>query len=334
MGDTIRSKIPLLFLICVSIGWSFYYQNHNVLNDYGNANFEWLFLLDALIALPIICFFCIKNKKEAFLKAVVLGCFAILIGSYIIPSQNKLIWHYLESGRYVVIAAIILFELVAISTVYLAIRAALSHKVDPDVAIEMPIKNHLGEGFFAKLLCLETRMWTYAIFAKQVTLENFMGEQHFTYHQKDGAKSNLLGFILLIIFEVPVVHLLLHFVWSPFVANMVTLLTIFGLIFFVAEYRAISRRPISLVRHTLCIRYGLYQPLVIPLSNIATISESKVFIRRSKLLRRYNYSGYPNVVIELREPIGVVQQLFIGVDNSASFISSLQAAKFRDKIDM
>lgn len=103
MNDSIRSKLPFLFLVCISTWWGFYYQSNSKLNDYGSANFEWLFLLDALIVLPIICFFCAKDKKEGVLKAVVLSCLAVLIGSYVIPEQSKLIWHYLENGRYFVV---------------------------------------------------------------------------------------------------------------------------------------------------------------------------------------------------------------------------------------
>ncbi|WP_462163324.1 hypothetical protein [Pseudoalteromonas xiamenensis] len=65
--------------------------------------------------------FCTKNKKEGLLKAVVLGSLAVLSGSYIIPEQSKLIWLYLENVRYLFLAIILVFEIVAISTVYSAI---------------------------------------------------------------------------------------------------------------------------------------------------------------------------------------------------------------------
>ena len=323
MNDSIKSKLPFLFLVCISTWWGFYYQSNSKLNDYGSANFEWLFLLDALIVLPIICFFCAKDKKEGLLKAVVLSCLAVLIGSYIIPEQSKLIWHYLENGRYFVLAVILSFELVAILTVYLAIKAAIGKSEDPDLSIEKPIKKYLGESPVASLLTFETRMWTFAFFANRIKSEHFRGEQHFTYHQKDGAKSNLLGFIFLIAFEMPIMHLVLHFIWSPLAANIVTLLTIFSLVFFIAEYRAVSRRPISLVCNKLFVRYGLYQPLVIPLENIVKIERNNEFVPRSKFVKRYNYTGNPNVRIKLSEPLGSVNSILIGVDNPEYFISAL-----------
>ncbi|WP_404340184.1 hypothetical protein [Pseudoalteromonas mariniglutinosa] len=329
MSSSIKSKIPFLFLVCISIGWGFYYQSNSKLNDYGSANFEWLFLLDALIMLPIICFMCVKDKKQALLKSIILMCMAVFVGSYIIPEQSKLIWHYLESGRYFVLAIILLFELGAILTVILSIKAAISKREDPDLSIEKPIKQYLGEGAVAKLLSFEARMWTYALFSKRVESESFSGEQHFTYHKKDGAQSNLLGFVFLIAFEMPIMHLFLHFIWSPFAANMVTLLTVFSLLFFIAEYRAVARRPVSLVGNKLFIRYGLYQPLVIPLSNIATIHQNIEFVKRSRFVKRYNYSGFPNVAIELIKPVGKVKSVFLGVDSAEQFISAVLAEASR-----
>lgn len=327
MNISIRSKLPLLFLIGVSIFWGYYYQSNSALNDYGAANFEWLYLIDGLLVLPILCFLCIKNKKEALLKSVLYGCLVVLIGSYIVPEQSKLIWHYLESGRYLVVAMILVFELIAISTVYLSIKAALNRRVDPDLAISEPIKRFLGESILAQLLSFETRMWTYALFSKAITFEQFSGDKHFSYHQKDGTKSNLLGFILMIIIEIPIMHLLLHFIWSPTSALVVTLLTIFSLVFFIAEYRAVSKRPVSLVGECLVIRYGIYQAMTVPLNNIDSIHEHRVHVARSKFVKRYNYSGTPNVAIKLVRPVDSVKTIYIGIDIPAKFIDAVNNAK-------
>jgi hypothetical protein len=325
VSSAIKSKIPFLFLVGISIGWGFYYQSNSSLNDYGAANFEWLYLLDALVTLPLLCFLCIKSKKEALIKACVLSCIAIVVGSFIVPESSKIVWHYFEHARYLVLAIMLLFEVLAITTVYLAIKSSVNQQLDPDLSIERPIVRYLGQSPVAKLLCFETRMWTFTLFKKRIKPHCFSGEQHFTYHLKDGAQSNLLGFILLIAFEMPLLHLLLHFIWSPFAANVITLLTLMSLVFFYAEYNAVSRRPISLDSEYLYLRYGLFQPQIIPLSNIANIQTNSEFIKRSKYLKRYNYSGNPNVLIELVTPISGAKTIAIGVDNAPDFIAALKA---------
>ena len=46
------------------------------------------------------------------------------------------------------------------------------------------------------------------------------------------------------------------------------------------------------------------------------------FVSRSKFVKRYNYSGNPNIRIELSEPLGSVNSIVIGVDNAEHFISA------------
>lgn len=324
-----KQKLPLLFLISISIWWGFYYQSNSSLNNFGAANYEWLYLLDGLLVLPVLCFLCIEDKKLALLKALILSGLAVLVGSYIIPEPNKLVWNYLESARYLMIAGVVLVEIIAILTVYLAIKSALNKRLDPDLAISKPIQRLFGDSVFTQLLSFETRVWTYALFSTKINSHQFVGEKHFSYHHKDGAESNLLGFILLIVFEMPLMHLLLHFAWSPFAANAVTLLTLLSLIFFIAEYRAVSKRPISLTGDYLIIRYGVYQPDRILLANIECIDKNHQYIPRSQYTKRYNYAGNPNVVITLRHPHKNIKSLFLGVDNPEAFIDAVKQSKKR-----
>ncbi|VAW45595.1 hypothetical protein MNBD_GAMMA02-1353 [hydrothermal vent metagenome] len=327
MNKAVKQKTPLLFLVGISIFWGYYYQSNSRLNDFGAANYEWLFLLDGLLVLPILCFLCIKDKKQAAIKAVVMSCLVVLIGSYIIPEQNKFIWYYLESGRYVVLALFLLFEITAIVTVFLAIKAALNQGADADLAISQPIKRFLGDGAVAQILMFEARTWTYALFSKGITHQQFSGDEHFSYHQKDGAESNLFGFVILILIEIPLMHLLLHFTWSPMAATIATLLTFVSLVFFFAEYRALSRRPISISQDNLIIRYGLYAPLIIPLGNIASIENNQAYVPRSKQVKRYNYAGTANVVITLIQPEGSVQSIYLGVDSPVTLIEAVRQLK-------
>lgn len=329
MRTAIKTKIPLLFLIAISLWWAFYYQSNSVLNDYGSANYEWLYFIDALIVLPILCFVCVKNKKEALLKAIVLCSIAVLVGSFIIPQTSKLVWPYLEQGRYFILAALLLLELSVLLTVYVSIKAALKQDIDPDLAVAEPIQRYLGDGIVGKVFSFETRMWTYALFASRIKTEHFTGEQHFTYHQKDGAQSNLLGFIFLITVELPIAHILLHFFWSPLAANIITALTLFSLVFFIAEYRAYGKRPISLTANALIIRYGIYQPLVIPLSKIAAVKPHTSYVKRAKHVKRFNSSGVPNIAIDLKPSTDgqdhVIQTLYLGIDKPQVFLNELNA---------
>ncbi len=186
MASLIKSKIPLIFLAVMCVFWTFFYQSANIFNEYGTYKPEWLLLLDGLIVLPMVCFWCVKDKKAATIKALAYSCLIILLGSFIIPESSKVVWPYFESIRYVAIAVFILLEITTILTVFLAIKGSLSNNKDPDIAISQPIEKLLGKSAISAFLTFEARIWTYALFSKKIKRQSFAGDSHFSSHKKDG----------------------------------------------------------------------------------------------------------------------------------------------------
>ena len=325
MQTLTKKNIPLIFLAVISVFWAFYYQSSNILNEYGVEKPEWLLLIDGLVVLPILCFWFVKDKKEAAIKAVAYSCLIILLGSFVIPESSKVVWPYFESLRYLAVAAFIVLEISTILTVFFAIKASLTKEQDPDLAISKPIEKFLGKGAISSLLSFEARVWTYALFPKKIKQQNFTGDRHFSCHKKDGAQSNQLGFILIILFELPVMHLLLHFLWSPIAANFTTALTLLGLVFFIAEYRAIAIRPVSILQDRVIVRYGVWNPLRITLSEIAHVRANSIFIRRSDSVKRYNLAGNPNIEIKLNSG----KFIYLGVDSPNEFLMTIE--EYREK---
>jgi hypothetical protein len=318
-----KKNIPFVFLAVISAFWAFFYQSSNALNGYGLERPEWLLLIDGLIVLPFICFWCVKDKKEAAIKAIAYGCLIILLGSFVIPESSKVVWPYLESVRYLAIAAFILLELTTILTVFFAVKASITQNKDPDLAILQPIEKILGKGAISSLLSFEARVWTYALFSKRIKKQFFTGDSHFSCHKKDGAQSNQLGFILIILFELPVMHMLLHFLWLPFAANITTGLTLIGLVFFIAEYKAIAIRPISITSKSVIIRYGVWNPLEVCFTEFEHIKLNSCFIRRSSNVNRFNSTGNPNVEIKLNSG----KYIYLGLDSPTEFISAIEKNK-------
>ena len=319
-----KKNFPLLFLIAISLLWTLYYSSNNWINGFGTQKHEWLLLIDGLLVIPLVCFYCLKDDlKAAILKSIVYVSLIILLGSFIIPQAQKHVWLYLESLRYVVLFAFVLLEVVTIFTVIIAIKSSLNQDKDPDLAIKEPIVKRLGQSFVTSLLEFEARVWTYALFAKKIKAENFIGTQHFSYHLKDGTQSNLLGFIIIICAEIPLVHTLLYFIWSPYVANVISILTAMSLIYFVAEYRAIAIRPVSITNKGLVIRYSVWNPLQLSFSQIESIMLNKKSISRNKACKRYNLFGVPNIEIQLKKSNSYkYEKIYLGLDNPASFIQS------------
>ncbi|WP_394131861.1 hypothetical protein [Shewanella maritima] len=318
-----KSLLPFIALVIISVWWSYYYLGDHYYNDFGTVKSELYLLIDGLLVLPLVCWLCIDDRQQAILKIAAYSCLIVLLGSWIIPQQEQLIWHYLTQGRYVILAAFVAFEVVTMCSVIWAVKGALQQAICPDLAMLKPISRFFGQGIIAKVMAVETRVWSYALFANRINMQAFAGQQHFTYHHKDGMQSHLLGFIVIIAFEVPLAHLLLHFLWSPMAANVVTALTIISLVFFIGEYRACSRRPISIDQQTLLIRFGVWNVMVVPISQIKAALPNQDIIHRGSGVKRFNGFGAPNVHLSLASPIDGCCHVYLGVDQPALLIKAI-----------
>ncbi len=314
-----KRNIPLFFLISISIFWSYFYTHSIWLNDYGKTKNESWLMIDIFITTPLVCFYFLgKNRKQALIKSIAFMGLLILLGSYIIPSEEKHFWKYLENMRFVGIIAAVLFELFIISTVIFAIKSAFNQNKDPDLAINEPLEKLLGKSVATQLMQFDIRLWSFVLFPSKINSENYRGEKHFYGHLKDGAQSFLQGFVYVILFEMPIMHVLLHFIWSPLAANIITGLTLFSLAFFIAENRALSKRPISLDKDYLIIRYGLSNPLMIKLNDIQSVKTNTEVIYRNAKIKRYNQVGAPNIEITVIN--NTFEKIYLGLNNPNEFI--------------
>lgn len=320
-----KQSIPLLLAGLIALWWGFYYQSSGWYNDYGKEKSELFLLLDGLLVLPLVCFACISDKRQALIKSLAYVCLMILLGSMVIPESEKFVWHWLESLRYLLLAAFVLFELVMIASVVWIIRTGLGAGEHLDDAIEQGIDKHFSKegparSIFADLMLFDLRLWSYFLMPARYLNRGYSGNQ-FSYHKLEGNQANQMGFILLILFELPLTHLLLHFFWSPLAANLVSGLTILGLVFFIAEYRASSRRFVTLDNTGITLRYGLMGPRFIPWSDIETVEPNQGWVRRQPGVLRYRLFASPNIKITLGHNVArPYHSVFLGLDNPAEFI--------------
>lgn len=297
------------------------------------SNNEWLFLLDALITLPLACLLLIKDKKKALIKGVLLASLALVVGSYLLPNEQQHWLPALMDVRFVVLGLMVALEVITIISVLTLIRTEFNAGNDLDSAILKGISSFIPEGVVQKIMWFEGRMWACLLMSKTLASLPLKGDKHFSYWQKDGTHTNALGFIFVIAIEIPVVHVLLHFIWSPFAANVVTALSVFSLIFVIAERNAMKLRPISLLLHSkqhspqLVIRYGLSNPITLPVSEIASISLHNTYVKRAAHIKRFNYSGVPNIKILLKDKGQKVTEYYLGVDAPERFIEALEHSK-------
>jgi hypothetical protein len=180
----------------------------------------------------------------------------------------------------------------------------------------------------AEAIAFEMAVVYFSLFAWRRRPQSPPGARVFTYHRTGGYGA--LGFALLIVTlaEAIPVHLLLTR-WSPRGAWLLTALAAYGLLWFLADYRATRLRPILLDEETLCIRTGLRWTLRIPRGHIVAIHKRAP---KSEAFIRATLPAMTPLWIELTEPVtaqgpyGKLKQarwISVGVDDAKGFREAL-----------
>ena len=297
---------------------------------------EWPVLIDALVTIPLLYLLLVARKGwRAWRGALAAAMAALALSAWFVPAQSRDWLAALMPVRYLVMAVVVVADCAAIVGVMAWVRRARRDGAHVESAIAAAMLGRFGDSAITRLLVLEARMWFYALFASGRRPTQFPGEAHFSTHAKDGNASNQLGFIMLILFELPIAHVLLALLWSAQAAWIASLLTLWGLAFLVAEYRASLLRPISLEGDTLVIRYGVLVDLRVPLRDIARVQAAQTAVpRRQPGSLRCCEAGVPNVRIDLARPLDLptlggrgrsIERIHLGMDQPASFITRLQS---------
>ena len=290
---------------------------------------EWPIGFDLLFLIPLTYLWINRKEgRQAFIGAIALFGFGVLLGSWILPVESKNVWLVLEQLRFVVLLGIVLVQATLIA---LMIREVIAKKESQnlDIAVDEAIARRFGQTGFANLMRIEARMWLYALLRKPIK-HAFPGEQHFHYHLHQGNASNQQAFLILIGAEIPIAHLLLH-LYSPMLALFITATSIYGFIFLLAEYRATLYRPISIEAEKLHIRYGVIGDQIVLLRDIAEIGKCEGRIKRAPKRLRFTGPQHANVRIKLKQETRLdtllgeksIDEVFIAVDKPDCFINAV-----------
>ncbi|MEO7062924.1 MAG: hypothetical protein ABI082_04015, partial [Dokdonella sp.] len=316
--------VPLALLVYVANAWLTHHPPAMLVAP-GTAVPEWPVLFDCLVTVPLLYLLVFQRlRRKAWMGAGMLAVTGIMLGGWIIPEGSRQWLGVLQTGRNLVAAVIAIGEIaLAVGLARLTLRM-LRNGNDPEQAVAAALHARFGNTPVVHFLAFEVRMWFYALFANAKRTLTFAGEEHFSYHAKDGHASNQQGFIFLIAFELPIMHVLLWLFWQSTGAWIVSALSLWGLCFLIAERRATLKRPISLDDGHLYIRYGLAAELVVPLERIhSVVPHREPVARRTPGTLRYCEAGAPNVCIHLIPGFVVpgllgnartIEYIYLGVD--------------------
>ena len=295
---------------------------------HGAPVLEWPVGFDLLLLLPGAYLWVYRKRgRQALVGALALFGSGVFIGSLIVPAGSQHVWPWLVQLRYVLLAAALATQVVLIVMMLREVLRARTTR-NLELAVDETLTRRLGTQGMVNLFRLEARMWLYALLRRPVR-HPFPGSAHFYGHRQQGNASNQLGFLMLMAVEMPVMHLILHWMVSPLAALVVTALSVYGFIFMLAEYRATLHRPTTLDGDQLRIRYGIAGDIALPLARIAVVSRYNASARRAPGRMRFIGMGAANVRLELLPGTRVtgllgereVETILLGLDEPGRFIA-------------
>ncbi|GAB2850351.1 hypothetical protein GCM10027277_18160 [Pseudoduganella ginsengisoli] len=292
---------------------------------------DWMLLADFSISLPLLHYLLFRPSLKRWLfRWFQLTSLGIILGHFIIPESSRVIWPMLEKVRTAATGLLIPVELAVMSMIAYSVWKLAKLDGNIDRALQDGITRKLGTTVSSHLALWEARIWLYALY-KPINA-SYAGRQHFTYAKQNSNASNQLGFIIAILFELPLAHMLLHFIWSPKAAWIATALTAWSMVYLISEYRATLVRPVSIDSEHLYIRCGtLSVDTVIPWHQIRSIGKTTEQVRRQPGVRRYKQMGAINISIQLQPNVqlpdflGRAQPLtaiYLGLDDPDGFIQA------------
>ena len=168
----------------------------------------------------------------------------------------------------------------------------------------------------AEAIAFEMAVLYYALFSWRRRAQESPGTEAFTYHRKSGYGAIVFAILIMMAAEGIPTHILVMR-WSPVTAWILTFLTAYGTVWFLADWRATRLRPILLAADELRLRVGLRWTATIPRDRIAAVHKKRP--PGSEPYLRASLPGTTPLWIELTEPVTAKGPY--GIEKRARWIS-------------
>ena len=157
-------------------------------------------------------------------------------------------------------------------------------------------------------------------------------EKQFTMHKKSGWTLMALALAVLAIPETVIVHLLVG-AWSQTAAWILSVLTVYGILWLVGDANAIRHLPIEIRSDGVLFRLGLRSECFLPMEWISEVRSPSLEDQEAEDLVRFSLLGNPNlVVVSTRETVTTnllgserkVRRIALTLDEPVQFREALQ----------
>ncbi|ADB41591.1 hypothetical protein [Spirosoma linguale] len=263
-------------------------------------------------------------------RSILIAVLMLRLASFILPKGD-----FLPNQFWPVL--LILTEVMVLILAGLRIRTIVQtyRRLRPHADKETALQGSLAAVFGHKVAAIimgEGLTLYYVLMGWRLTQDVLPGSTALTTHRQSGQIALVVSLLIVGLIETVGVHVLLNR-WNPSVAFWVTLTSVYGLLFFIADMIATVKRPSYLTDTHLHLRLGVRWRAIVPRSAIANVR--RIHEKPVKQSGQLNgaFLTAPTILLTFSEPIcfdgpyGLkkqISQFSFCVDNPDSFVQLLR----------
>lgn len=258
---------------------------------------------DLTLTAPILYFLLVRKSKISNLTVVPIFVLGIILATLLLPAQQQTQLDYIKTYVFPVVELTVL-TLVG-TKIYRGVRSFRTHadtSSDFYSVIKKSTTDVLGETRVASLFSTEIAALYYAFFSWK---RREPADNEFTGYKESGSVALFCALLGVVLIETFVLHILLV-TWSPAVAWVVTILSLYSAVQIIGHVKAMSQRYGKIEGQKLVLKYGLFGDVLVDLRDIERVEKSgEAFegderkVERLSLLQQLEMH---NVVLYFKKP--------------------------------
>ncbi|WP_428327355.1 hypothetical protein [Mucilaginibacter sp.] len=230
-------------------------------------------LADFVITFPALYYFIILRPSQASVKRLLLIIsLCCIIGYLVLPQHQR--QYILQIRKLTVLAELIfiIYSVTKFNKIRLAYNVHQAQWADPIYNLRYAMADVIGESLAVKVIASELAVLRYGLLFWKKEKSALKGSITFSTHKEFNYIAIWCILIVAVMVEVTAFHLLL-LRWSSLAANVVTALSLYGIVFFIADLTAIIKRKVLIGNEQIVLRTGLRWSVNTQLDNISAVKK-------------------------------------------------------------
>jgi hypothetical protein len=262
--------------------------------------------VDVVAGIPLLFYlFVIRPSRLPVISLIPAFLLSVVLANRLLPSEGRTYLSIVEMILPIAEVAALSYATLRLRSIYREYRRARTQERYFIDALETGARRAMGNLPVVSLLTTEFSVLILAVGGWFMRFETrHPGDRIFSTYKQSLYPVMVPALLLLSVPETLLLHILVS-QWSPTAAVLITILGIYGVVWFIGDFNATRLHPIVLAADTLYLRAGLRWRADIAIADIAGIHKIGAEDAKPADYLSFAFAGEPQVMIALKRRIQV-----------------------------